>query len=260
MIWIFDSWFWWLQTLKYFKQILPQYDYNFLADSKNAPYGEKSANEIKRLTYMWLNWLFDNWSQIVILACNTASAYAVRSWQTQFPEKKVLSVTIPWIEKIITNNDKKIWLLATSATISSEIFEKKYCEMSWWNCDFFSVAAPDLVRAVEDGLDGTQVEKLIEKYLLLLPQDLDSLVLWCTHFPVLLDHICNNKYCNYKIIDPAFEAAKAFEKYLNNHIQLQENLSQNWKILFHTTWASDKFVEIGSKIWGEKFIAKNIVI
>ena len=124
MIGIFDSWFGWLQTMKYFQEKYPQYDYLFLADSKNCPYGSKSGDEIKKLTYQGLNWLFNNGADIVILACNTAAAYSVRARQEEFPQKKVLSITIPGIEKILENkrDDKTIGVLATQATILSNIY------------------------------------------------------------------------------------------------------------------------------------------
>ena len=75
---------------------MPDYDYVFLADTANKPYGDKSGEQIKELTFSSLRYLFDVCKvQMVILACNTAAAYAVRDWQAMYPEHKVLSVTIP---------------------------------------------------------------------------------------------------------------------------------------------------------------------
>lgn len=102
----------------------PEYDYIFLADTQNCPYGEKSGEEIRELTFKGLNRLFDHGAKIVILACNTAAAYAVRSRQTLYPEKKVLSITIPGVEEIIKKgtNRGNVGILATQATVNSNIY------------------------------------------------------------------------------------------------------------------------------------------
>lgn len=257
MIWLFDSWFGGLQTLKYFKQLLPKYDYLFLADSKNAPYWEKSPQQIQQLTFDGISRLFDNWAKIVILACNTASAYAVRSWQSRYPEKKVLSVSIPWIEKAILSSHKKIGLIATQATIDSGIFEKKYLEISGKKWDFFCVAAPSLVRIVEDWISGTQVQKQINQYLSTLPNDLDALILWCTHFPILNDYF--KELCSCEIIDPAYESVWAFQNYLEKHSNIKNTLSQNWTIKIYTSWDLARFGEIWKNIRWECFICWNIL-
>ena len=119
---VFDSGLGGLQTLHYFKEYLPQYDYVFLADTANNPYGEKSGEQIRELTFNALRYLFDNCHvEMVILACNTAAAYAVRDWQMRYPEQKVLSVTIPGVEAMIEGDGtyKHIGVLMTPATMQS---------------------------------------------------------------------------------------------------------------------------------------------
>ena len=91
--------------MKYFRQLYPDLDYLFLADEKHCPYGAQDGEIIQKLTFNALHRLFDHGAKIVILACNTAAAFSVRKWQTQFPEKKVLSITIPGIEEILAQDD-----------------------------------------------------------------------------------------------------------------------------------------------------------
>ena len=81
--------------MKDFQERYPQYNYIFLADNKNCPFGNKDGETIRKITFKGIKRLFNHGAKIVILACNTAAAYAVRSWQTEYPEKKVLSITIP---------------------------------------------------------------------------------------------------------------------------------------------------------------------
>jgi len=189
MIGIFDSGFWGLQTLKYFKEKYPQYDYLFLADNLNVPYGEKSANEIREMTFRGLNWLFDNGAELVILACNTAASYSIRPWQNEFPNKKVLSVTIPWIEKIKELWCKNVGALVTRATFESWIYSDLCANiLNWEPCKLELVVASDIVFAIEKlSLVRDERQKIIKKYLNQFKTKKDCLILGCTHYPIWME-------------------------------------------------------------------------
>ncbi len=247
MLGIFDSWFWWLQTLKYLKNEFPEFDYIFYADTKNLPYWDKNPEDIKKYTYEWINTLFENDVKLVILACNTASAYAVRSWQTEFPEKKVLSVTIPWVEAIIEWNYQKIWIFATHATVKSNIFPKKHFEITWTNWNIHQIWCPNLVNIIEEWIkDKSKIEQEISNYIKQLPDDIEALILWCTHFPILNDYI--KKVFNKPIIDPAKEAIIKLKSYFERHPEIYDSISKNWKTEYIITWDKNKFFEIWKNI------------
>lgn len=259
MIWFFDSGFWWLQTMKDFQTRYPQYNYLFLADNKNCPFWDKDWTKIKELTFNALNRLFENWAKIVILACNTAAAYSVRSRQTQYPSKKVLSITIPGIEKIIQNDiQKKIGVLATQATILSNIYTDLFFRFGWKeNPDFEFVMAPKLVDLVESGETNQEkinssVEAYINKF-----NDIDTLILWCTHFPILINHI--RKFFSWNIIDPWKEAAIQFWDYLERHPEIKNNLTLWWTTNYFTTGDTKNFSTIGSRIMKKPIKANNII-
>lgn len=262
MIWFFDSWFGGLQTLKSFRSMYPDFDYVFLADSKNCPYWNKTWNEIKNLTFNSLNWLFDNWADIVILACNTAAAYSIREWQTLYPHKKVLSITIPWIEEIIKNDDIhwKVGILATQATVASDIFNDLFRKFGWiWDPWFHYIAAPELVDLVESWFDDEKknieiVKNIISKF----EWNIKYLILWCTHFPVLMKYF--RMFFDWVIIDPSYEAAKKFKPYLENHPDIYKKLTQNWVLNFYTTWDLESFETIWSGVFWEKIQADRVVI
>lgn len=250
MIWFFDSWFGWLQTMKYFKEMYPEYDYIFFADTKNCPYGEKSWEEIRDFTFKGLNRLFDHWAKIVILACNTAAAYAVRSRQTLYPEKKVLSITIPGIEEIIKRDKTtgNVGILATQATINSNIYNDLFARF-WGNGDpmFNFVMAPELVHIVEKELyNTTKIETTIKDYLSKF-ENIDYLILWCTHFPVLMQYF-KDQFSG-DIEDPSIESAKKFWPYLERHNDIKEKLSANSNISCYTTGDKETFDKIGSQIF-----------
>ena len=260
MIGIFDSGFGGLQTMKYFQAKYPQYNYIFLADSQNCPYGSKSGEEIKKLTYQWLHRLFDNGAKIVILACNTAAAYTIRARQEEFPQKKVLSITIPGIERILENNraDKNIWVLATQATILSNIYTDIFLKLSGESPYFQWVMASELVELIESGYeDQDKIQAIIDTYLAKF-DNIDHLILWCTHFPVLMEYFRAGFWG--EIVDPSLEAAEKFGNYLERHKNIKENLNTWWHIEFITTGDLETFEKIGSHIWGSEIKAKHIEI
>jgi len=262
MIGFFDSGFGWLKTMKDFKKLYPEYNYIFLADSKNCPYGEKSWEEIQKLTFKALDWLFGQWAKIIILACNTAAAYSVRKWQETYPEKKVLSITIPWIEKLIKHGwlELNIWVIATEATIMSNIYNDLFSRFGGKpNLQFQFVMAPKIVEIIEEWF-GDEKENLnvIKSYLVRFPKNVEHLILWCTHFPVLMKEF--KKLFKWEIIDPSKESAKKFGPYLKKHPEVESKISRWWKVKFFTTWDKENFERIGKKIWGDKIDAKCVEI
>ncbi len=260
MIGIFDSWFGGLQTMKLFQQQYPQYDYLFLADSKNCPYGSKSGEEIKTLTYKGLHRLFDHGATIVILACNTAAAYSVRARQEEYPNKKVLSITIPGIEKILENNRNKrtIGILATQATILSNIYTDIFLKLGGESPRFQGIIASDLVDLIESWCeDNEYIEGCIDWYIKKF-DNIDHLILWCTHFPVLMPYF--KKSFSWEIIDPSNEAAKKFGIYLGHHPEIKEKLTIWGTINYLTTWDIHHFETIGQRIWWAPIQAKHIEI
>lgn len=261
MIGFFDSWFWWLQTMKYFYDLYPDYDYVFLADNKNCPFWEKNWDEIQKITFDALNWFFDNWAKLVIIACNTAAAYSIRKRQELYPQKKTLSITVPWVEEIINNwkDNWSIWVLATKATVMSDIYNDLY-QRFWWKGSpgFNFVMAPKLVDMVESWVNNdSQVVSQINDYLLNFPNDVSTLILWCTHFSVYKKYF--EKLFSWKIIDPSYYSAKKFADYLKRHSEIKKDLSKKWNINFFTTWNVEHFNKIWSKIRGFDIDSRQII-
>lgn len=251
MIGIFDSWFGWLQTLKYFRDAYPEYEYIFLADQKNYPYWSKNQKEIKKYTFAGLHRLFNQWAQIVIVACNTAAAYAIKERQKTYPEKKALSITIPWIEKVINQAEeyKNIAVLATQGTLNSGIYYSLYHAL-WWknNTSLDIIVAPDLVDIVEKWVtDKVFRLKTLAPYIQKIEEaQADCLILWCTHFPVLQKEI--KSLYKWDIINPSYEAAKQLKPYLSRHPEISQKLSKKQNTHIFTTWDVKEFKNIGENI------------
>jgi len=269
MIGFFDSGFWGLKTIKYFHDLYPYYDYIFLADNQNCPFWNKSWAEIESITFKSLNWLFDNWADIVIIACNTAAAYSIRKRQTLYPNKKTLSITVPGVEEIIetshsthTKNNSKsaFWILATQATVRSDIYIDLYSRFWWkWNPDFNFVMAPTLVEMVEAWVkDSAKIISTIQKYISQFPKNVSTLVLWCTHFSVYKQYF--EDLFDWTVIDPSQYSAQKFWIYLKNHPEIHSKLWLNSTVFFYTTWDVERFNKIWSNICQQKLNAKHISI
>jgi len=228
MLWVFDSGFGGFQTLKYLQKKFPDFDYIFYADNANVPYWNKPPKEIEELTFKGLNYLFDAGAKLVILACNTASSYAIKKWQKLYPEKKVLSVTIPAVEKIIEKWYKKVGVLATYATVYSNIYPRKYFELTWNFIDFYQVPAPRLVELIEKKVEDNEIiNSVIKSYIEQLPNDIEALVLGCTHYPIYLSYF--ERIFSKEIIDPSKESVEKLVEYFRKHNDIYESISKNWK-------------------------------
>lgn len=250
-IWFFDSWLGGLDTLLEFQSLLPEYDYIYLADNKNNPYWEKSGETIKNLTYQWINFLFSAWANIVILACNTAASASIKSWQKDFPEKKVLSVSIPIVEELVEKKYENILVICTQATKNSKVFETKYIQL-WWKNNIEVLATPSLVPLIEKN----NIEKLeTEIKNILSKKNSNYLVLWCTHYPIVED-IFKKHFSN--TLNPAKIAAKKFVDYLNFHPEIENKLAKNKHLEIFYTWKNN-FDILGFK-WKKSFEVKKIIL
>jgi len=197
---------------------------------------------------------------MVILACNTAAAYAVRSRQEQYPEKKVLSITIPGVEKILTDkHNNKIGILATQATILSNIYTDLFHKFGGnHEPDFEFVMAPKLVDIIESGeTNQEEIDFIVQEHINKF-NEIDTLILGCTHFPILTKSI--QKFFIGDIVDPSKEAAIQFGKYLERHPEIKNQLTTGGQTTYYTTGPAEQFSSIGSRIKGEEIKAKQIEI
>ena len=240
---IFDSGYGGLTILKAFldSKKLSAYDYIYLGDNARAPYGNKSRRVIYKYTKQALNFLFKQGCGLVIIACNTASAKALRKIQQEFlpqnyPEKKVLGVVIPIIEKIAENKAQKVGIIGTRATVESHIY-KQELEERGINKEIFEQAAPLLVPLVEEAWIGrSETNKILKKYLRSLKnKKINILVLACTHYPFLIKDIERIMGKNCQVLNTPEIVTRKLEDYLKRHPEIENRLDKNKKIIFYTT-------------------------
>ena len=256
---IFDSGFGGLNVMKTIAKELPDYDYVYLGDTARVPYGTRSAETIYAFVREALDFLFQKNCELVVFACNSASSDALRRVQREYvpkkwPGKKVLGVLVPAAEEAarVTKN-KKVGVIATSATVNSKSFEKEIKKVDP-KIKIFQKACPLLVPIVEYGEHNSEiVDVVLEKYLRpLKSKNIDTLILGCTHYGLLEKKIKKIINGEVKMISEPKVVAKKLRNYLERHPEIEKKLTKNKKRLFFSTDLTDSFQKLGSCFFGEK--------
>ena len=276
---VFDSGYGGLTILKEIRKVLPEYDYLYLGDNARAPYGTHSFDVIYRYTLQAVKYLLEQDCALVILACNTASAKALRTIQQRdlplIRDKKVnvLGVIRPTVEAVpgITKSGH-VGILATPATVSSEsyLLELEKIDPA---LKVTQQACPMWVPLIEAGEHNKQgADYFVDEYLTAILEkdsEIDTLVLGCTHYPLLAEKIktwlANRNQPesirinpNIQIISQGALEAESLKDYLARHEEYREQLSKNGSCTYLTTENADRFAQSASLFIGEKIEAKSI--
>lgn len=249
---VFDSGYGGLTILHQMRSLLPQYDYLYLGDNARAPYGPRSFDVVYQFTREAVVKLFSMGCHLVILACNTASAKALRTIQQNDlpvldPTRRVLGVIRPTAECIgsITQT-RHVGILATEGTIKSESYvleiQKLYPDIS-----VSGVACPLWVPLIENNEYDTPgadyfVKKRIDALMRLDPA-IDSIILGCTHYPLLLDKILKHTPRGVRIIPQGEYVAASLKSYLERHPEIDARCTKHGTCHYLTTENKDKFRE-----------------
>jgi glutamate racemase len=266
---IFDSGYGGLTILKEIISKLPNYDFIYLGDNARAPYGTRSFNVVYDFTLEAVNYLFSQGCPLVILACNTASAKALRTIQQHDlpgidPSKRVLGVIRPSTELVgNVTSTRHVGILATQGTVSSESY---ILEIGKSNPDIIvSQHACNLwVPLIENNLHNTQgghffIEQDVNA---LLAKDalIDTIVLACTHYPVVKSIIEKYVPSHVKVIAQGPIVAESLCDYLLRHPEMEFQLSKGSQQIFLTTETSESFDKNASIIFGEKIKSQHVQI
>ena len=282
---VFDSGYGGLTILEAIRKELPEYDYLYLGDNARAPYGTHSFDVIYRYTLQAVQYLIDHDCALVILACNTASAKALRTIQQKdLPEinhqsrrVNVLGVIRPTVEAVpaITKSGH-IGILATPATVSSESYVLELEKISNVQCQMSNEqplvvvqqACPMWVPLIESGEHlNPGADYFVEKYLReILAKDpqIDTLVLGCTHYPLLLEkinhhlEILRSRGLEIKTIAQGDLVAKSLADYLSRHPEYASQLSLDGTCSYLTTENADRFSQSASLFLSSAIKAEHI--
>ncbi len=249
---IFDSGYGGLTILHDLRQVLPQYDYMYLGDNARAPYGSRSFEVVYKFTRQAVLKLFSLGCHLVILGCNTASAKALRSIQQRDipevdPNRRVLGIIRPTAEVIGTiTKSNHVGLLATEGTIKSESYDLEVAKF-WPNIKVSGVACPlwaAIVEANEADSPGADyfVKKRIDQLIRKDPE-IDTLILGCTHYPLLMSSIVKNIPDGVRVVPQGEYVANSLRDYLGRHPDMEQRITKNGTCRYLTTESEDKFQE-----------------
>lgn len=248
---VFDSGIGGLTVAKELIKFLPTEKIVYLGDTARVPYGIKSKSTVTRFTRECLNFLTKFELKAIVIACNTASSYALPELKDKF-EIPVFGVITPGVKKSVkSTSNKKIGVIGTKATVSSQSYKKKIL-MYDNNLQVYQKSCPLFVSLAEEGwIDNEITYKVAEKYLdELRKKSIDTLILGCTHYPILKKVIGKVMGRNVELIDSAKEVASSVKEELeeNNLLSVDKNSEDK----FFVTDEAQRFIEIGNLFFGSK--------
>lgn len=266
---IFDSGYGGLTILGKIREVLPQYDYIYLGDNARAPYGTRSFEVVYEFTRQAVSKLFEMGCHLVVLACNTASAKALRTIQTNDllrldPTRRVLGVIRPTVEAVgnITRS-RHIGVLATTGTIRSESYTLEVHKL-FPDIKVSGQACPLWVPLVENG-EATEegadyfVRKDIGRLLQKDPK-IDTVILGCTHYPLLLPKILKYMPAEVQTVAQGELVATSLKDYLNRHPEIDRRCTKGGRCVYRTTEAEEKFTESASTFLNEAVRVERIAL
>ena len=264
---VFDSGYGGLTVLKEIVHKLPEYDYLYLGDNARAPYGNRSFETVYHYTLQCVQWFFDQGCSLVILACNTASAKALRTIQQNdlpkmAPGKKVLGVIRPTAEVIGTFSETmNVGVLATNGTVVSESYPMEIAKFSP-KLKVYQEACPMWVPLIESNEHTSNgADYFVKKHLHTIFEKgptIDVILLACTHYPLLKEKIIEYLPVGVKLISQGEIVADSLADYLQRHPEMEGQCSKNGDRKFYTTDSTEDFDNHAATFYGEAVSSRHV--
>ena len=256
---VFDSGLGGLSILRHLTKKCLKYNFIYLGDNAHVPYGGRSSEIIYQFTKKSVDYLFRQNCKLIIIACNTVTAVALRKIQDnylkrKYPDRKVLGVILPAAEIISEKGYKKIGVIGTKATINSKEFAIKIKELSK-KTEVIEKACPLLVSAIEEGTNGNKVvELLLKKYLMEFKEKkVEALILGCTHYGLIKNKIKKMLGKNVDIIDEGEICADKLIDYLKRHPEIDKCLGREGVRRYCVTDKPKRYRKFFEIFLGNKF-------
>lgn len=249
---VFDSGYGGLTILNEFRKLLPEYDYLYLGDNARTPYGNRSFDTVYEYTLEAVRYLFSMNCPLIIIACNTASSKALRNIQQKYlpfnyPERRVLGIIRPTVEVLADlSKTKHVGILGTAGTVNSESYNIEVSKL-YPDIKISSEPCPMWVPIVENSEIGSEgaryfVKENIDNIFCKDPE-IDTLLLGCTHYPLLLPVIKQFVPATVKIISQGKYVAESLISYLSRHTDIEEACLKGGGCKYLTTESPYKFEE-----------------
>jgi glutamate racemase len=238
VIGVFDSGLGGLTVVKELLQKLPNYKILYFGDTARTPYGTKSAETVTRYAIENTEFLLEKGAKLIVVACHTVSSTAIPVLKERFKGVPFFEVVTPSFKKALQLTRKKIiGLIGTRTTVESGIYQRLFAEVDP-EIKLIANPAPLLVPLIEEGwLNKPETRKIVKKYLIPLKmRGIDTLILGCTHYPLIKKVIAEKAGKRIKLVDPSEEVAEAVYRYLEENSKLKEELLPNGE---PEIWVSD---------------------
>ena len=266
---IFDSGYGGLTILNGIRQLLPQYDYLYLGDNARTPYGNRSFEVVYEFTRQAVTKLFEMGCHLVILGCNTASAKALRSiQQNDLPkldaQRRVLGIIRPTAEVIGSlTKSRHVGIFATEGTIKSESYNMEIHKL-FPDITVNGVACPFWVPLVEyNEADSPGADYFVKKrvdQLMALDAEIDTVILGCTHYPLLLPKIRQYMPKDISIIAQGDYVADSLKDYFVRHPEIEEKCTRGGQVHYLTTENPQKFKEQAQLFLHDEIEVENVTL
>ncbi len=267
---VFDSGYGGLTVLKQLLVHLPQYDYLYLGDNARTPYGTRSFETVYQFTLESVRYLFNAGCPLVILACNTASAKALRSIQQQdLPlidaSRRVLGVIRPSVEQVgLLTKTGHVGVLGTTGTVTSDSYRIEIQKI-FPHVQVFQQACPMWVPLVENGeYQGAGADFFVQRDLQLLfaqsPQQIDTIILGCTHYPLLIEKIKSYLPTHVKLLSQGEIVAQSLADYLVRHSTMAQRCSAFGSRTFLTTDNAQTFNQHAAVFLGQAVESQKVMV
>ena len=264
---IFDSGYGGLTILHGIRQLLPQYDFLYLGDNARTPYGNRSFDVVYEFTRQAVVKLFEMGCHLIIIGCNTASAKALRSIQQNDlphldPERRVLGIIRPTAEVIGSlTQSRHVGIFATEGTIKSESYNLEIHKL-YPDIQVTGVACPFWVPLVEyNEADSPGADYFVKKridQLMRLDNKIDTVILGCTHYPLLLPKIHKYMPRGIRIVSQGEYVAESLQSYFVRHPEIEQRCTKNGKVHYLTTENPEKFKESAQLFMHEPVEVENV--
>jgi glutamate racemase len=266
---IFDSGYGGLTILRDIQQRMPDRDFIYLGDNARAPYGSRSFDVVYTFTLQCVQRLFEMGCHLVILACNTASAKALRNIQQNDlprldPERRVLGIIRPTVEQVgLTSQTRHIGLVGTTGTVQSKSYPLEFKKL-YPDITVTDKACPMWVPLVENNeYNGDGADFFVKKYideLIKKDEQIDTLILGCTQYPLLIEKIKKYLPERVRIVSQGELIAESLENYLSRHENIDAKCTRNGVTKYYTTESVEKFNEAASIFLNKKVEAQHLEV
>ncbi|MGH1455459.1 MAG: glutamate racemase [Alphaproteobacteria bacterium] len=262
---VFDSGLGGLVITKSIRAILPDIDILYFGDTLHIPYGNRSSEAIYEYSKRSIEYLFEQECALIIVACNTVSASALRRLQQEYlpnspyHDRRILGVVVPTLECAIEKGYKNIGLIATNYTIQSNIFEYELKKLDP-DIHITQKNTPLLVPLIEnDG--GAWIPSVLEYYLNSFKSaDIDALILGCTHYPFLKNHVQNFLGNEVDILSQDEIIPHKLVDYLNRHPEISNKIERKGALDFIISDVTEGYINASSNIYGDNINIKNVAL